>query len=170
MATAPINRPVAIQNDQNTAFSQRAKQPYSSSTAFKERQFVYLSSGNLTKVAAGGTSVYGLALEDAAASTANPPDVLYPSVSSPLDVKDTYFLVNITDGSGTVGSGTTTQAAVSVGTSYELVYGGTGYTDVQMLNAAATTNNFFKVEAKYPKDASSDYNGRVICSIVATRQ
>lgn len=170
MANAPVNRPTAIQHDGNSAFVQRAKQPYSSATAFKEKQFVYLSSAVLVKVPAAGASVYGLALEDAVATTITPPDCLYNGTSSPLDVANTYFLVNITDASGTVGSGTTTQAAVNVGTAYELVYGTTGYTEVQMLNAAATTAPFFKVNAKYSKDATADFNGRVICSIVATRQ
>jgi len=174
MPTAPINKPTAIQKDGNTAFVQRAKQPYSSASAFKAGQFVVLGSGVLAKVAAGGGTVYGLALEDSVATTVTPPDTLNYGTANfytnPLDVQDTYFLVNITDGSGTVGSGTTTQAAVSVGTSYQIIYGGTGYTDVQMLNAASSTTPFFKVAALYSKDATADFNGRVICSISATRQ
>lgn len=148
---------------------QRAPQTCDSTNTPKAYQFCFLSSGLLRAVQTDGTTVYGLAVADGTSSaTASIVDYPFGTTLYPQDVRNTFFLVNITDGSGTVGSGTTTQAAVSVGTSYALIYGTTGYTDVQMLDASDTTNKFFTVVAKYAEDATADFNGRVIASIAST--
>lgn len=167
MATAPINPPQPTEYIGHAVPIFRPKAPAANSTAFVAGQFVKTPSA-VTKLAAGDTTVFGWAQEDATATTATPPSCLYAGYTSVQDVRNTFFLVNITDGSGTIGSGTTTQAAVAIGTAYELIYGASPYTAVQMLNAAATTNKFFKVESLWPKDLTTDYNGRVLASIAST--
>lgn len=169
MATAPINSPRPIEYIGNDTPITRAKAPAASGTAFKAFQFVKTPTA-LTKLSAGDTTVFGLSQEDAATSTTYPPDALYFQYTNVFDVRNTFFLVNITDGSGTIGSGSTTQADVAIGSSYPLIYGGAGsgtYANVQMLNAASNSNPFFKVEAFWPQDLTTTFNGRVLASVVA---
>lgn len=184
MATAPINRPKAYQYLQGATPSFRPTLACNNASAFKAFQFVYTTgnaSATVLNVCTAGQNpslVYGLSVEDASATgtgAANiPPAVLYAGQSSVCDVNDTLFVVNVTDASGTIGSGTTTLTAVTVGSTYQLVNAGTGDTATQMLNAATSTNaltQFFKVEGVFPDDiGSTAFNPRVIVSIVAPRQ
>lgn len=167
MATAPINPPKPTSYIGNDTPMTRAKAPVASSTAFVAGQFVKTPSA-VTKLSAADTTVYGWAQEDASATTATPPDVLYAGYTNVVDVRNTFFLVNITDASGTIGSGSTTQAAVSVGSVYNMVYGASPYTAVQMLNAATVAAPLFKVESLWPQDLTTDFNGRVLVSIAST--
>lgn len=182
MATAPINRPRAYQYLQGATPSFRPTLNDNNASAFKAYQFVYTSGNAAATVLNQCTAaqfppvVYGLAVEDASATgtgAANiPPATLYAGTTSCCDVNDTLFVVNITDASGTIGSGSTTQASVTIGTTYQMVYAGTGDTATQMLNAAGTnvSNAFFRVEGVFPDDASTVFNGRVIVSLAAARQ
>jgi hypothetical protein len=179
---APVNRPKAFQYLQGGTPSFRPTLADNNASAFKAYQFVYITGAGPTAVLNQCTAgqfpplVYGLAVEDASATgtgAANiPPAVLYAGTSSVCDTNDTLFVVNITDGSGTIGSGTTSQGAVTLGNSYSMIYAGSGDTNTQMLNAAGNNASlaFFKVEGFFPDDASTSYNGRVIVSLAATRQ
>lgn len=180
MANAPVNRPRAYQYLQGGTPSFRPT--LAVNVAVKAYQFVY-ATGNASATTLTACSaaqfppvVYGLSVEDGSATgtgLANiPPAVLYAGTISACDVNDTLFVVNITDGSGTIGSGTTTQAAVTVGNTYQMIYAGSGDTNTQMLNAAGTnaSNAFFKVEGVFPDDGPTLFNGRVIVSLAATRQ
>lgn len=175
-AAIPVGMPKPLKYGSNDMPIVLAKLKANSSTAFVSGQFVETTGSapnqKLTSCTASESSprVTGWAQEDAAASTTIPPTALYGDYSSVLSVKDTLFVVNVTDASGHVGSTSTTQADVTIGTSYELVYGETGYTSIPMVNKAATTDAFFKVVGYWPEDATTDFNGRVICSIVATRE
>ena len=166
MATAPINSPRPIEYIGNDTPITRAKAPAASGTAFKAFQFVKTPTG-LTKLSAADTTVFGLSQEDAATATTYPPDALYFQYTNVFDVRNTFFLVNITDNTGTIGSGSTTQGDVAIGNSYSLIYGASPYSNTQMLNATNTIDKFFKVEAFWPQDSSTTFNGRVLASVVA---
>lgn len=168
MATAPINKPTLVQSGK-TWPATRAEVT-DASNSFVAQQFVKLSSGALAECASEDTVVYGLVLDDSHTATAEPYTAPFGQLHSPLDVQEGEFLVNITDTSGAVGSGSTTQADVTVGTAYGLLLGSGDYDGIAFLNKDDTTNDFFKVERLWPDDATTDFNGRVVCSIVADRQ
>ncbi len=86
-----------------------------------------------------------------------------------VGLRGAVLLMNITDGSGTVGSGSTTQADVSIGTLYSARYLGSVDTSCLALDASdagTATKNIFRVVAKFPQDASGDFNGRVMVQVL----
>jgi hypothetical protein len=169
MATAPINRPNPIQFPKGTPVG-LPQINATSSNAFLSQQFLTLSSGAYTKTLdAAGTSA-ALSQEDSASTATNPPDALYGNRTSALSIDDVVFVVNITDASGTIGSGSTRQQDVTIGSSYAMVSSTGAYANVQMLNAATSSPAFFKVLGYYPADATSDYNGRVYATFAGVNQ
>lgn len=168
MATAPINKPTLVQSSQT--WPQTRAEVTDASNAFAALQFVKLDSGALAECASEDTVVYGLTPDASHTATAEPYTAPFGQLHSPIDVQGAEFLVNITDGSGAVGSGSTTQADVTVGTAYGLLLGSSTYDGIAFLNKDDTTNDFFRVERLWAGDATTDFNGRVVCSIVATRQ
>lgn len=169
MATAPINKPNPIQFPKGTPVG-LGQITASSATAFKSQQFLSLSSGSYVKTADAAGTCAAFSQEDSAATSTNPPDALYGNKTTALNVQDVVFLVNITDGSGTIGGGSTRQQDVSIGSSYAMVSSTGAYADIQMLNAATGSPAFFKVIGFDSRDATSDYNGRVFATIVGTIQ
>lgn len=129
--------------------------------------FVYLTSGALAKVATAATACYGLCPDQSHASTDSPVDAIWGQRHSCIDPNKAQFVVNVTTTGGTIGSSTTTQSDVSIGTGYGVyVQSGGSYDGYAFLNGADTTNDFFRVVGYYTADATDDYNGRVIVEVV----
>jgi hypothetical protein len=183
MANAPIGFPRLI-STRGPWVQQREAQPNYTTDAtkpFVAGQFVLLTSGVLVPyIDNQGTpsvALYGLSLDASTLPVNNPEPYSTPfgQNHNPVSLYNgARFIMNVTDGSGTVGSGTTTQAAVTIGTFYQGRYL-TGYPTVLGINAAAsgtTTSYPFKVVGLYTTasgysdgDASGDFNGRVIVEI-----
>ncbi len=152
-----------------------------SNTAIVAQTFVLNTSNLWVKYAAAGIIVGGLMMDagttQALAATAEPFNALYGPNHNPIDPRSCYFLMNVTDNSGTEGSGTTTQGSVTLGQYYATRYGATT-TGALMINlttgavtAASAGGVFWKVVGLYNSsvaidgDASADFNGRVIVEI-----
>jgi hypothetical protein len=170
---APIGFP-RLFDTSNPWVMQRASLGDGSNT-FVAGQFVKVSSGALAPYVADDTGIYGLALDASHASTDEAYAAPFGENHNVVDLRNSRFVMNITDGSGTVGSGTTTQGDVAIGTLYSARYLASPYTTVLALDASdsgTATKNIFKVEALYNTqidpggDAAADYNGRVIVSII----
>lgn len=148
------------------------------SNSFLAQQFVLNTSGAWVKYAAAGITVAGLVPDASHASTDEPFNALYGENHNPIDPRTCYFLMNLTDNSGTEGSGTTTQGSVTLGNYYATRYGGTT-TGALMINLttgavlpASVGGVFWKVVGLYNStttgsdgDASADFNGRVIVEV-----
>jgi hypothetical protein len=169
MAQAPIGKP-RVYKTQLPHVTQRAALSDGSNT-FAAQQFVNVSSGNLAKVADAGTTVYGFTLDASHASTDEPYTAPFGENHNPVDVLNTMFIVNVMTSAKTVGVGSVSAGSVVVGGEYGIAtFSSSGYTDVQGLNYSDTTNKFFRVEEILPDDAAADTNGRVVVSVIATRQ
>lgn len=187
MANAPIRPVVDLQysGNSNPVFREK-RDSNAGANAFNAYTFVKLTSGFLAVNASTDVLTWGLTIQPSAASTDVPPaQVYYPYTSAwVLNPTGVLFVINITDGSGNIGSGTTTQGDVTVGTQYGLrvLTSGT-YSGYSFLDAANTTNKFFQVEGYYSRtgyqgastslgtvypdgDLSTDKNGRVIVSLL----
>lgn len=149
------------------------------SNTILKQQFVLNTSGAWIKYAAAGIIVAGLMLDASTTATAEPFNALYGENHNPIDPRTCQFLMNLTDNSGTEGSGTTTAGSVVLGQYYACRYGGTT-TAALMINlttgavtAASAGGVFWKVVGIYNTtttgngdgDASADFNGRVIVEI-----
>lgn len=181
MATAPIGRPALKQNTGTiTPGLTRSGQSDSATAAnvFTGQQFVRISVGNNSETAgflapyiADDIAIYGLVPDKTHLTTDEPYTQPYGSTHNVIDPRGAVFLMNITDGSGTVGSGSTTQANVSVGTLYSAHYLAsvdTGCLAVDASDTGTATKNIFRVVALWPEDATTDFNGRVLVSILGT--
>lgn len=187
MANAPINYPRLL-SVRGPWVQQREQQPnYTASNIlqFVAGQFVLLTSGALVPyVDTTGTAsvnLYGLALDGSSYPGSTPPPEPYLTPfnqnHNPVALNGARFVMNITDGSGTVGSGSTTQANVSIGTLYAGRYLSTT-TTILGINAAdsgTAGKNLFKVVGLYTVaagysdgDATGDFNGRAIVEIIGT--
>lgn len=176
-AQAPISRP-DIYNSPGTPFAcLKRLQLSDGSNTIAAQSIVRVASGVLIAYAADDTTVYGLMTDASTTATTEP--YLSPNgeFHAPLDLRGQQFIMNITDGSGTVGSGSTTQGDVTIGTLYSARYLATVDTSCLAIDASDTgtaTKNIFKVEGfvrspTFPNgDASDDFNGRVIVSVIAT--
>lgn len=101
--------------------------------------------------------VWGFAQTAIPAATAEPYTSPWGPVINAIDVLNTRFVVNLKDGATVI---------PVLGTSYGLdVVSGVPYIDT-----AETTSLFFKAEALFPGDVSTDTTPRYVCSIVASRQ
>lgn len=179
MANAPINRPAVFQSGAFNYPKTRSAQTDGSNT-FSFQQFVVLTSGALVKlVDTTGThsvSVYGLTPDASHIATDEAYTQPYGEIHNVVDLSgNTLILMNITDGSGTEGIGSTTQANVTVGTRYAGRYGAVS-TNTLMLNSAdsgTATKNMFQVVALYNTatygngcDAAGDFNGRAVIKVI----
>src|SRR5690348_5630070 len=117
MATAPIARPALFQYP-GTAFPTQKARVTDSSNTIPAQSFVKLSSGALAAYAADDTGITGLCLDASTTSTTEPYASPWGEYHNVVQLTGQRFLVNITDGSGNVGSGSTTVADVSIGTLY----------------------------------------------------
>lgn len=171
MANAPITRPL-LKFSRSTitpALTRTAQIDNGSSNVFDTQQFVVLTTGKLAKFAADGALVYGLSPDKNHAPTDEPYTQPYGSTHNVIDPRGATFLMNITDNSGTVGSGTTTQAAVTVGTAYSAVYLASLDTGALAVDASGSgSNKIWKVVGLWPEDATTDFNGRVLVEMVST--
>lgn len=172
MAQAPIRKPEVATAGGLPWVQVRQLVTESSSGAFKSQQFVTLSSGNATKCTDGASAgaCHGLSQRDAAGTAAEA--YLTPTANQHNAVDPSNrFIVNVMTSTKAVGTGAT--SSVTVGSTYGLgSFTTTGYTDVQGLNISDTASSsaFFKVERiRSDLDATSDTNGRVEVSIVASR-
>lgn len=181
MAAAPIIFPTVYKpKNPNVGINQLSQ--INSNTAIVAQTFVLNTSGLWVKYAAAGIIVAGLMLDagltQANAALAEPFNALNGANHNPIDPRSCYFLMNLTDNSGTEGSGTTTAASAVLGQYYATRYGGTttGALMINLTTGAVTPTSaggvFWKVVGLYNPtltgadgDASADFNGRVIVEI-----
>jgi hypothetical protein len=180
MATqAPLSRP-ALWQSPGTPFATTLPAITDSSNTFSYSQFVKLSSGVLAAYVADDTGIYGLTPDASHTATDEPYTAPYGQFHNPIALRGQTFLMNITDGSGTVGSGSTTLANVTIGSMYSARYLGsidTGCLAIDASDSGSATKHIFKVVGKFLNtastggtfpngDASDDYNGRVMVSVI----
>lgn len=179
MATqAPIARPSVWQS--TLPFVTTLPAITDGGNTFENNQFVKLSSGALAAYVADDTGIYGLTTDSSHTSNSEPYTAPYQEMHNPVQLTGQTFLMNITDGSGTVGSGSTTQANVTIGSNYSARYLGsfdTGCTAIDASDSGSATKHIFKVVGKFQStlsggafpngDASDDYNGRVMVQVIA---
>jgi len=177
-AQAPLGFP-ALFDSPGTGFPamKRAQLSNGSNTTIPAQTWVKVSSGVLAAYVADDTTVYGLMTDAATSSTTEPylsPNGLY---HAPLDPRGQEFMMNITDGSGNVGSGSTTINDVTIGSFYSARYLASSNTAILAIDASDTgtaTKHIFEVVAKVQAptfvggDATDDYNGRVIVRILGS--
>lgn len=176
MANAPLAFPRIFANQAQGWVQQTSAQSDGSNT-FVAGQILKLSSGSLAPYVADDTAVWGLSLDVSHASTDTPDVAPFGELHNPAGLRSVRLLMNITDGSGTVGSGSTTQADVTIGTLYSARYLATVNTAILALDASdsgTATKNIFRVVGLYNTtlasdgDASGDFNGRVIVEVIGT--
>jgi len=175
MATAPISRP-RVFSAPGAAYLKTRTQQSDGSNSFSNGQFVKISSGDLAAYVADDTGIYGLTPDNSHASTDEPYTAPWSELHSVIDPSGgTLFIMNITDGSGNVGSGSTTLADVSIGTRYSARYLASVDTTalgVDASDSGTATKNIFQVvdkyiNTKYPDgDAAADFNGRVLVKVI----
>lgn len=171
MANAPISRPRLHQNHGGAFPAITRSVQGDGSNTFAQQQFVKMSSGSLAAYVADDTGIYGLTPDKSHAATDEPYSAPYAENHNVIDPRGATFLMNITDASGNVGSGSTTQGDVTIGTLYSGTYLATVDTSALGLDASdsgTATKNIFRVEALWPDDASTDKNGRVLVTILGS--
>lgn len=169
MANAPITRPKLHQSRGGSFPAQTRSVQGDGSNTFVAQQFVKMSSGSLAAYVADDTGLYGLTPDKSHASTDEAYTAPYAENHNVIDPRSALFIMNISDASGNVGSGTTTQGDVTIGTLYSGVYLAATDTSALAVDASdsgTATKNIFRVEALWPEDATTDKNGRVIVSII----
>lgn len=175
MPTAPISAPRLFQNN-GTWDAQRESWPDNNSVnPFVPGQLLKLVSGLLNPYVADDASIFGLSADKSHATTDEPYSAPFGVNHNPIRLNGVRLLMNLTDVSGTVGSGTTTQGSVTVGTAYSGVYLASPYGSVLGIDrSGGGSNKIFKVVGLYQAptfsdgDLSTDFNGRVLIEIVAT--
>lgn len=179
MATqAPISRPYTWQSP-GKPYTTTLPALSDSSNSFSYSQFVKVSSGALAAYVADDTAIYGLTPDASHTATTEPYEAPYGQFHNPIALSGQTFLMNITDGSGNVGSGSTTLNDVSIGTLYSARYLATLDTSCVAIDASDTgtaTKHIFKVVGKFQStatggafpngDATDDYNGRVMVQVI----
>jgi hypothetical protein len=135
-----------------------------------------LVAGVLTAAAyvADGTGIYGLMLDPSHTATEEAYSSIFGENHNPVDPRGAVFIMNITDASGSVGSGSTTHADVAIGTKYSGFYMSAPATalGIDSSDSGVATKNLFQVVGYYNTqvapdgDAATDYNGRVLVKIV----
>jgi hypothetical protein len=171
MANAPIGCPRPLQFPGTPFPGLQLSALGDSSNTFVAGQFLKVSSGALAPYVADDTAICGLASDASHAATDEPYSQPFGENHNPIALRGVTFLMNITDGSGTVGSGSTTQADVTIGTLYSARYLGTIDTSAAAIDASDTgtaTKHIFRVVGKWSQDASTDYNGRVMVQVIDT--
>lgn len=168
MANAPIQRP-RLHQTLNGWATQTSALPDGGNT-FTAGQFLKVVSGTLVAyVADDVTGLAGLSQDPSHTATDEPYSAPFGESHNLIALTGQRFIMNLTDGSGTVGSGTTTQASAVLGTLYSARYLAsvdTGCLAVDLSDSGTATKNIFKIVALYPLDASADFNGRVVVEII----
>lgn len=186
MASAPIIYP-RLWTSSSAAFPCPLRNPASDGSAtLVAGHFVSASlvAGVLTLAAyvADGTGIYGLMNDPSHTSTEEAYSSIYGENHNPIDPKGAVFIMNITDASGTVGSGSTTHANVTLGSFYSGFYMSSPATALGLdasdsatapvVTAGTATKCIFEVVGYYNTsiasdgDASTDYNGRVLVRLL----
>lgn len=176
-AQAPLGFPQLFDSPGTGFPAMKRAQLSDGSNTIAAQSFVRVASGVLIAYAADDTSLYGLMTDASTTSTTEP--YLSPNgeYHAPLDPRGQEFMMNITDGSGTVGSGSTTLNDVTIGTLYSARYLATFNTSILAVDASDTgtaTKHIFEVVAKHQAptfqdgDATDDFNGRVIVRILGS--
>lgn len=171
MANAPLGRPRPYQYPGTQFPGLQLSALSDSSNTIGAAQFVKISSGVLAAYVADDTGIVGLCQDASHAATDEPYTQPFGENHNVLGLRGVTFLMNITDGSGTVGSGSTAQSDVTIGTLYSARYLGTvdtGCLAVDASDSGTATKNIFRVVGKFPQDASADFNGRVMVQILDT--
>lgn len=175
-AQAPLGFPQLF-NSPNAGFpaTKRSQLSNGGNTTIPAQTFVKVASGVLAAYVANDTAIYGLMTDAATSATTEPylsPNGLF---HAPLELRGQEFMMNITDASGNVGSGSTTINDVTIGTFYSARYLASFNTAILAINAAdsgTATKNIFEVVAKVQTptfqggDDVTDFNGRVIVRII----
>lgn len=177
---APISRPRAFQFP-GTPFPGLLRAAVTDGgNTFAEGQFVKVNTDNPPELAAyvaDDTAIYGLALDGTHAASAEPYTAPYGPMHNPVGLAGAYFIMNLTDAAGAVGSSTTTFASVDIGLLYSARYLATVDTlalAIDTGDVGTATKNIFRVVAKYSDavypdgDAEDAWNGRVIVQVLAT--
>lgn len=175
MPTAPIARPALYQTPGAPFPTQRAQLGDSSNT-IPANSFVKISGGVLAAYVADDTAIAGLQVDASTTSTTEPYASPFGENHNILQLRGQRFLMNITDGSGTVGSGNTTVADVTVGTLYSARYLATVDTSCLAIDASdsgTAGKNIFRVVSKYDTatvgalgDATTTSNGRCVVEVI----
>jgi len=163
MASAPVTFPWLASDNGQIAVTR--PQITDSSNTFAAYQFVKVSSNALAECATDDVVCYGLVMDPSHTSTDAPFVAPFGELHEVIDPANAQFVVNITDSSGTVGSGSTRQIDVAIGTAYALYLGSGDYDGIAFVDKSDTTNDFFIVQGRYEGDASTDFNGRVYVSL-----
>ena len=176
MPTAPISRP-RVYSAPGTPWAGLARPLQNDGgNTFSYGQFVVLTAGALAAYAADGTAVYGLTVDPSHTATEEAYSSPYGELHNCINPSGQLFLMNITDASGTVGSGSTTQGNVAIGTRYSGTYlasQDTGAVGIDAADSGTAAKNMFQVVdlyqkgTKYPDgDLVGDFNGRVLVKII----
>lgn len=144
------------------------------SNTFVGQQFVRVATGALVAYAADDVNVYGLTIDGSHAATDEAYLTPFGENHNPIDPRNARFIANISDASGTVGSGSTTHANITLGALYSGVYLSSPTTAfaIDASDSGTSTKHIFKPVAYYNTsiapdgDASTDYNGRVIFEVI----
>lgn len=171
MANAPLGRPRPHQYPGTPFPGLQLSALSDSSNTIAAGQIVKISSGVLAAYAADDTGVCGLCQDASHAATDEPYTAPFGENHNVLSLRGVVLLMNITDGSGTVGSGSTAQSDVTIGSLYSARYLGSIDTSCLALDASDTgtaTKNIFRVVGKWPQDAAADFNGRVMVQVLDT--
>lgn len=179
MAAAPIIYPTVWRPKNPNVGVNQLRSLGDGSNTIAAQQFVLNTSSAWVKYASAGIIVAGLCLDASHTATEEPFNALYGENHNPIDPRSCFFLMNLTDGSGTEGSGSTTHADVVLGRYCGAIYGATTTASL-MINAAtdvvtptSASGLFWKVVDFYNTaltgngegDASTDFNGRVVVDI-----
>lgn len=139
-------------------------------TVFNARSFVFANGSNLlVPVLTAGVVCMGWSADGnhLATPTPRPPDALYGNLHWVFDPRDAQFSINITNNAATIGAGAPALSSILIGEKYGIIRPTTGAaTGIQMLNQQDTTNDFFRVVAIYPGQASTDLNGIVLVELI----
>ena len=169
MANAPIQRP-RLHQTLNGWATQTSSLPDGGNT-FTAGQFLKVVSGTLAAYVADDVVLAGLCQDPSHTATDEPYTAPFGENHNLISLTGQRFVMNLTDASGTVGSGTTTQANATLGVLYSARYLAsvdTGCLGVDLADSGTATKHIFKVVALWPQDAVGDFNGRVIVEILPT--
>jgi len=125
--------------------------PEAASQSFKKGQFVYLASGAVTVVATDGTTIMGIALDDATGTTGSD---IHVQIVQPDDV----VRIRCRNATSDV-----TCDNLALGTTYGLVVA----SNVVYIDKADTTNKALAVE-RYETDAAGSYTYWIYARVLPT--